>query len=58
MLGEGELRDDDGNQFIGAFKNHKPHGKCKILYKDGSVYEGMMQEGRKNEYGFYIYIFK
>lgn len=35
-----QIHQDEGVQYDGEWQNDKPHGKGKLLYPNGSKYEG------------------
>jgi hypothetical protein len=35
--------------------NRKSHGKCKSVYKDGSMYNGEISNAKKHGKGKYVY---
>lgn len=44
----------DGSTYIGQFKKGKRHGYGKLIYKTGSVYEGLWLDDQGQIYGRYI----
>ncbi len=49
--GAGTYVFQEGDKYIGTFKNGLPHGRGTIFYKDGRRYEGEIQEGYLQGYG-------
>jgi hypothetical protein len=50
--GQGRLQTRDGKTiYLGEWMNDIKHGQGKEIYNDGSVYEGIYQQGKKNGYG-------
>jgi len=45
------LSDGEWNQYEGAFKNNKCHGKGIIIYRDGMIYEGKFKKGERHGKG-------
>ena len=39
--GQGTMKYENGNVYVGELKNDERHGQGKMTYKDGSVYEGL-----------------
>ena len=47
---------EDGQYYLGEFKNGLKHGKGKLFYKNGNIeYEGDFLEGKFEGEGKYIY---
>ena len=51
--GFGRIIYDNGQEYIGEFKNGDPHGYGKTLYSNGHVYLGEYNNGTKHGYGVY-----
>jgi len=50
--GQGRLQNRDGKTiYLGEWFNDFKHGQGKEYYIDGSVYEGLYQNGKKNGIG-------
>jgi len=39
--------------YIGESKDNNAHGKGKLVWKDGSIYEGEFEDGLRSGYGTY-----
>jgi hypothetical protein len=60
MDGEGELTYAKAGTFYqasynGNYKDDKKSGKGKLVWKDGSKYEGDFENGLRNGFGVYTY---
>ena len=42
---------NDGDAYVGEFKNGLPHGNGKMTYGSGTVYVGKIKQGMKHGYG-------
>ena len=51
--GFGRIIYDNGQEYIGEFKNGDPHGYGKTLYSNGHVYLGEYNNGTKHGYGVF-----
>lgn len=51
--GRGILYGEDQSKYIGEFQNDLPNGIGRLLFNDGSYYEGMLKDGKQNGYGKY-----
>jgi len=51
--GFGRIIYDNGQEYIGEFKNGDPHGYGKTLYSNGHVYIGEYNNGTKHGYGVF-----
>tara|TARA_B110001450_G_scaffold172095_1_gene160547 strand:+ start:716 stop:3034 length:2319 start_codon:yes stop_codon:yes gene_type:complete len=49
----GRILYDNGQEYIGEFKNGDPHGYGKTLYSNGDVYIGEYNNGTKHGYGVF-----
>jgi hypothetical protein len=45
--GEGTLIEANGDQYVGEFKGGEKHGKGKFIFKGGSSYEGLWENGKR-----------
>ena len=50
-----ELVLKDGSRYVGEAKGKKPHGKGKVFYVNGDVYEGDFVKGLRSGQGTYIF---
>lgn len=50
-LGQGLLKLEDGTEFSGEFKDHKPNGIIMITFPDQGFYKGSMNMGLMNGEG-------
>jgi hypothetical protein len=50
----GEFKTKDFH-IIGEFKNSLSHGKAKVVYSTGDLYQGEFYEGKKDGFGVYTY---
>ena len=41
-----QIKNIDGNKYIGSLVNNKPHGDGKMILQDG-VYEGRWENGKR-----------
>ena len=51
--GFGRIVYDNGQEYIGEFKNGEPHGYGKTIYSSGHVYLGEYNNGIKHGYGVF-----
>jgi hypothetical protein len=51
--GFGRIIYDNGQEYIGEFRNGDPHGYGKTLYSNGHVYLGEYNNGTKHGYGVF-----
>ncbi len=45
--GTGRFIHDDGSEYVGSFRNGKPHGRGSLTYPDGRVDSGRWEEGKR-----------
>ncbi|MDC0230325.1 caspase family protein [Aureispira] len=53
--GKGRFIFDNGDKYIGEFKNSLPHGRGAYFNKQGSTYKGPFIEGRRQGYGTFTW---
>ncbi|MCH2021325.1 MAG: caspase family protein [Saprospiraceae bacterium] len=53
--GKGRFVFDNGDKYIGEFKNSLPHGRGAYYNKEGSTYKGPFIEGRRQGYGTFTW---
>lgn len=53
--GKGRFIYDNGDKYIGEFKNSVPHGRGAYYNKDGSMYKGPFVNGKRQGYGTFIW---
>ena len=53
--GLGSYTFNNGDEYIGEYKDALKHGRGTYLYKDGDKYVGEWEEGNKNGQGTYTY---
>jgi hypothetical protein len=53
--GKGRFIFDNGDKYIGEFKNSLPHGRGAYYNKDGSTYKGPFLEGKRQGYGTFVW---
>lgn len=51
--GQGTFITDDGDKYVGSFKNNKFEGVGQYYYVDGSTYKGMFKRGQFDGQGIY-----
>lgn len=53
--GKGRFIFDNGDRYIGEFKNGLPHGRGSYFNKDGSNYKGPFVNGKRQGYGTFTW---
>ncbi len=53
--GKGRFIFENGDKYIGEFKNALPHGRGAYYNKDGSTYKGPFIEGKRQGYGTFTW---
>ena len=53
--GKGRFIFDNGDKYIGEFKNSLPHGRGAYYNKNGSTYKGPFTEGKRQGYGTFTW---
>jgi len=51
--GDGKMMYDNGNEYIGRWKNNKRDGKGTTKYASGNVYTGTWKEGKRHGFGVF-----
>lgn len=55
MVGLGELKLEDGTQYLGMTQNNIIQGKGRMIHKNGDVYQGNFENGQANGLGCVAY---
>jgi len=51
--GDGKMMYDNGNEYVGRWKNNKRDGKGTTKYASGNVYTGTWKEGKRHGFGVF-----
>jgi hypothetical protein len=49
--GNGRFLYENGDRYLGEFKNHTPNGRGAYIFANGDVYKGQFKDGERHGYG-------